>query len=169
MFILYILTIFNVVYLEIIILNILCFFFIFMILCTLKLFVVLTFCTFFIYDRNQQGWGRSWIHVIILKLSALWCSQNGLCVEQWWADIIKWTRTNIRIYLDATSYTERISEYTRMQHIYRTNNRIYLYSRISTNTNINCIQGSFYSNIQIFVLNTDCRNFLRELTHASSK
>ena len=44
---------------------------------------------------------------------------------QWWANIIKLTRTNIRIYLDATLCTEWISEYIRMQHIYRTNIRIY--------------------------------------------
>ena len=60
---------------------------------------------------------------------------------QWWANIIKWTQTNIRIYLDATLCTERIFEYIRMPHIYQTNIRIYLYARNSTNTNTNNIWG----------------------------
>ena len=54
---------------------------------------------------------------------------------QWWENIIKWTRTNIQIYLDATLYTKQISEYIRMQHIYRKNIQIYSYSRNITNTN----------------------------------
>ena len=84
--------------------------------------------------------------------------------EQWWANIIKWTRTNILIYSHATLCTEWISEYIRMQHIYRTNIQIYLYSGNSTNTNTNNIWGSFYSNIRILVLITDWRNFFKALT-----
>ena len=75
--------------------------------------------------------------------------------DQWWANIIKWTRTNIRIYSDATLCTEWISEYIRMQHIYWTNTQIYSYSGNSTNRNTNNIRGSFYSNIRIFVPFTD--------------
>ena len=78
---------------------------------------------------------------------------------QWWDNIIKLTRTNIQIYSDTALYTERISEYIHMRHIYRTNIRIYLYSRNSTNTNKNNIRGSFYSNIWKFVLITDWRIF----------
>ena len=61
------------------------------------------------------------------------------CILQWWANIIKWTRTNIQIYSYAILCTERISEYIRISHIYRTNIRIYLYAEISTNMNTNNI------------------------------
>ena len=78
---------------------------------------------------------------------------------------------------------ERISEYTRMPHYVLNewmnewmdatylpkNVRIYSYSRNSTNTNTNNIRGSFYLNIRIFILITDSRNFLKGLTHVSSK
>ena len=104
---------------------------------------------------KRQIWRKSW-----KKLGS---------AEQWWANIIKWTRTNIRIYSDATLCTEWISEYIWMQHIYRTNIRIYLYPRNSTNRNTNNIWGSFYSNIRIFVLITDWRNFSKALTNVSSK
>ena len=55
--------------------------------------------------------------------------------------------------------------------IYQTNiqiysNATYLYSGNSTNMNMNNIQGSFYSNFQIFVLITE---LFKGLTHASSK
>ena len=66
---------------------------------------------------------------------------------QWWANIIKWTRMNIRIYSDASLCTKRISKYIRIPYIYRTDIRIYLYSGNSTNMNTNNIRGSFYSNI----------------------
>ena len=58
-------------------------------------------------------------------------------------------RTNIRQYLDATLYTERISEYIRMPHIYRMKIRIYSDAGNSTNTNTNVIRGQYYSNIHI--------------------
>ena len=54
---------------------------------------------------------------------------------QWWANTIKWTRTNIQIYLDATLCTEQISEYIWMPVIYRKNIQIYSYSGNNTNTN----------------------------------
>ena len=97
-------------------------------------------------------------HIYISYLST-WTPNTCLFsyLAQWWANIIKWTRTNIRIYLDARLCTKWISEYIWMQHINRTNIRIYLYSGNSTNTNN--IQGSFYSNIPIFVLITEWRNF----------
>ena len=88
---------------------------------------------------------------------------------QWWANIIKWTRTNIRIYSDATLCTERISKYIRISHIYRTNIQIYSYVGISTNTNTKNIQWLFYLNIWIFILITDWRHFWKGLTHASFK
>ena len=84
-----------------------------------------------------------------------------ILIRQWWANIIKWTQTNIQIYLDATLCTKRISKYIGMHHIYWTNIRIYSYFGYSTNTNTNNIQGSFYSNIQTFILITDWRNFLK--------
>ena len=74
-------------------------------------------------------------------------------LDQLWTNTIKWTQTNIRIYLEATLCTEQISKYIWMQHIYQTNIRIYLYSGNSTNTNI--ILRSFYFNIQIFVIIND--------------
>ena len=89
--------------------------------------------------------------------------------QQWWANIMKWTQTNIRIYSDATLCTEWISEHIRMQHIYRTNTQIYSYSGNSTNMNTNNILGSFYSNIRIFILITDKRIFLKGPTLVSSK
>ena len=54
-----------------------------------------------------------------------------ISVSQWWANIIKWTRTNIRIYLHATLCTEWLSEYIWMQHIYRTNIQIYCIPEIA--------------------------------------
>ena len=84
---------------------------------------------------------------------------------QWWANIIKWTWTNIRIYLDATLCTKWISKCIWMQYIYRTNIQTFLYSGNSTNMNTNYLHGSFYSNIWIFVLITDWRNILKGLTH----
>ena len=86
---------------------------------------------------------------------------TSLTCVQWWANIIKWTWTNIWIFLDATWCTERISKYIQMQHIYQTNIKIYSYAANSTNTNTNNIQGSFYLKIQIFVLITDLRNFCK--------
>ena len=68
-------------------------------------------------------------------------------LTQWWANIIKWTQINIWIYSDGTLCTERIAQYIWMQHIYRTNIRIYSYSRKITNMNTNNIQESFYWNI----------------------
>ena len=57
------------------------------------------------------------------------------------------------------TYLPEISKYILMQHINETNIQIYLYSGNSTNTNMNHIQRSFYSNIQIFVLITDYNFF----------
>ena len=37
--------------------------------------------TVHLYGTNQKKWGRSWIHVIVLKYLELWCSQNGFSVE----------------------------------------------------------------------------------------
>ena len=33
------------------------------------------------YGTNQRGCEKSWIHVIILKLSEIWCSLKSFCVE----------------------------------------------------------------------------------------
>ena len=33
-----------------------------------------------VQSQISEDGGKSWIHVIILKFSSLWCSQNGLCV-----------------------------------------------------------------------------------------
>ena len=33
-----------------------------------------------IYGTTKQGWDLSWIHVIILKFSELWCSLNSIFV-----------------------------------------------------------------------------------------
>ena len=72
-------------------------------------------------------------------------------LSQWWANIIKWTQTNIRIYSDATLCTEQISEYIWKQHIYRTNIQIYLYSGNIKNTNMNNIRKSLYLNIRVIL------------------
>ena len=63
---------------------------------------------------------------------------------EWWANIIKWTRTNIGIYLDATLCTEWIFKYIWMQHIYRTNIQIYsLLVSLKAYYSRNTLKGTF--------------------------
>ena len=70
---------------------------------------------------------------------------NCICMRtlQWWANIIKWTGTNIPIYSDATLCTKWISEYIQMPHIYQTNNWIYSYAGYSPNTIGMILEGNF--------------------------
>ena len=56
------------------------------------------------------------IQINILKIYWIKPFLSGLGLIQWWANIIKWTQTKIRIYSDAASYTKQISEYTWMPH-----------------------------------------------------
>ena len=74
---------------------------------------------------------------------------------------------NIRIYSVATLCTKQISEYTRMRHIYRTNIRIYLYAKNSTNSNKKYLSLILfeYSNIHTHFW---LKKFLKRLTHAFS-
>ena len=68
---------------------------------------------FWLFSNFFVTCNKEIVFFLILFFTLSHCNKQNLCLWQWWANIMKWTQTSIRIYSDATLCTERISEYIR--------------------------------------------------------